>query len=85
MNLPFIDLKSQYNAYKDEINLAILKVLESTQYVMGEELQKLECNLAKYVKVQHAIGCANGTDALQLAIMALVREMLNISVNTEAS
>lgn len=71
MKLPFIDLKSQYEQHKDEINQAVLGVLESTQFIMGPEVKKLEEDLAAYVGVKHAIGCSSGTDALILALMAL--------------
>jgi UDP-2-acetamido-2-deoxy-ribo-hexuluronate aminotransferase len=71
MKLPFIDLKSQYETYKDEINAALLRTLDSTQFIMGEEVKTLEANLADYCEVKHAIACSSGTDALLLALMAL--------------
>lgn len=66
----FIDLKRQYLTYKEEINQAIASVLNSTQFVMGPEVRKLEKKLADYVGVKHAIGVSSGTDALLLALMA---------------
>ena len=71
MNFPFIDLKAQYNAYKDEIDAAIAGVLQSTSFIGGAVLDEFEANLAKYVGVKNAIGCSSGTSALVLALLAL--------------
>ena len=71
MKLPFIDLKSQYNAHKEEINQKILSVLESTQFILGPEVNKLEKNLASFTKSKHAIVCSSGTDALLISLMSL--------------
>lgn len=67
----FIDLKAQYNALKEQIDLRIHKVLDHGQYIMGPEVKELEAALSDYVGVKHTISCANGTDALSLALMAL--------------
>ncbi|CAM3180429.1 DegT/DnrJ/EryC1/StrS family aminotransferase [Vibrio mytili] len=69
--MQFIDLEAQYLHLKDKINSRIQKVLEHGQYIMGPEVQELEEKLAEYVGVKHAITCANGTDALTLAMMVL--------------
>ena len=71
MKLPFIDLKAQYNLYKDEIDKEILAVLDSTQFILGSQVSKLENSLAKYTDSKHVIACSSGTDALLLALMAL--------------
>ncbi len=71
MNIPFIDLKTQYNNYKDEINKEILSVLESSQFILGPQVSKLEENLSNYTDSKHAIACSSGTDALLLSLMAL--------------
>lgn len=71
MQIPFIDLKSQYEAYKEEINKEILGVLESTQFIMGPQVEKLEKTLATYTGAKHAFACSSGTDALLIALMAL--------------
>lgn len=71
MKLPFIDLKSQYEAYKEEINEEVLGVLDSTQFILGPQVTKLEENLSKYTGAKHAIVCSSGTDSLLLALMAL--------------
>ena len=66
-----VDLKSQYHRLKPEIDKAIMEVVESTAFIRGPQLTKFEKNLADYLGVKHVIGCANGTDALQIAMMAL--------------
>ncbi|MBL6873449.1 MAG: DegT/DnrJ/EryC1/StrS family aminotransferase [Flavobacteriales bacterium] len=69
--MPFIDLQSQYRAYKSEIDSAIQNVLDTSQYIMGPPVKQFEANLSQYVGAKHAIGCASGTDALLLALMAI--------------
>lgn len=71
MKIPFIDLQSQYQAYKGEIDSAIQNVLDTSQYIMGPSVKQFEASLSKYVGAKHAIGCASGTDALLLALMAI--------------
>ncbi len=71
MNFPFVDLKAQYNAYKDEIDAAIACVLGSSSFIGGAKLDEFEANLARYVGVKHAIGCSSGTSSLLLALLAL--------------
>ena len=67
--MEFIDLKTQYNELKEKINNNINKVLEDGNYIMGEEVKTLEERLANYVGVKYCATCANGTDALQIALM----------------
>ena len=67
--MEFIDLKTQYKELKDKINNNINKVLEDGNYIMGEEVKTLEERLANYVGVKYCATCANGTDALQIALM----------------
>ncbi|NRF64539.1 DegT/DnrJ/EryC1/StrS family aminotransferase [Vibrio coralliilyticus] len=67
----FIDLKAQYQHLKEKIDARIQKVLDHGKYIMGPEVSELEEKLAEYVGVNHAITCANGTDALTLAMMVL--------------
>lgn len=71
MNIPFIDLKAQYLQIGKNVNEKIQDVLNHAQFIMGPEVKEFEYELAQYVKVEHAIGCSNGTDALLLALMAL--------------
>lgn len=69
--IPFIDLKSQYQALESDIKARINKVLEHGQYIMGPEVAELENKLADYVGVKHCIGASSGTDTLMIAMMAL--------------
>lgn len=69
--MQFIDLAAQYQHLKDKIDARIHKVLDHGHYIMGPEVFELEAKLAEYVGVKHAITCANGTDALTLAMMVL--------------
>lgn len=69
--MQFIDLKHQYSLIKNEIGAAIDKVLEHGKYILGPEVGELEQKLAEFAGTRHCIGCANGTDALLMALMAL--------------
>ncbi len=69
--MEFIDLKSQLAGMRHNIDKRIATVLDHGQFIMGPEVQELETALADYVNVKHCVSCANGTDALQLALMAL--------------
>jgi len=71
MTIPFIDLKTQYETYKDEIDAAMSEVVSSAYFIGGPVLARTEENLAAYCGVKHAIGVASGTDALLVALMAL--------------
>ena len=66
----FRDLKAQYDHLKERIDANILEVLNGTAFIGGRHVKKLEEVLAQYVGVKHCISCANGTDALQLVLMA---------------
>lgn len=66
-----VDLKSQYNKIKVEVDAGILEVINNTQFIKGPQIKVFEENLAQYLNVKHVIACANGTDALQIAMMAL--------------
>jgi len=70
MNIPQVDLKAQYKLIKKEINVAILKVLNSTTFILGENVKKFEEEFAKFCNVKYAVGVGNGTDALYLALRA---------------
>lgn len=69
--LQMVDLKSQYLRIKPQIDSAIQGVIDSCQFVKGAEVKAFEQELAQYLNVKHAIACGNGTDALQVALMAL--------------
>ncbi len=68
--MDFIDLKTQQQRIKDKIDSRIQAVLAHGQYIMGPEVEALEERLADFIGVKHAVGCASGTDALLLALMA---------------
>ncbi len=69
--IPMVDLRRQYLQLKEEIDAAVLGVLDSTQFILGPNVSELETEVARYHGVPHAIGVANGTDALLLALRAL--------------
>ncbi len=71
LNLQMVDLKRQYGKIKPEIDAAIQNVVESTAYINGPDVHHFATELAAYLGVKHVIPCANGTDALQIALMAL--------------
>ena len=66
-----VDLKRQYDRIADEIDAAVLEVVRSTAYIKGPAVRAFEDELARYLGVAQAVGCGNGTDALQIALMAL--------------
>ena len=66
-----VDLKQQYLKIKEEVDAAIAGVLDSTAFIGGPQVNDFSKSLANYLEVKHVIPCANGTDALQIAMMAL--------------
>lgn len=69
--MPFVDLAAQQSRIKHEVDAGIAGVLAHGKYILGPEVAELEAQLARFAGVQHCISCANGTDALQIALMAL--------------
>lgn len=69
--IQMVDLKRQYKKIKSEIDTAVLEVIESAAFINGPEVQKFASALSAYTGSKHVIPCANGTDALQIALMAL--------------
>src|SRR5215831_15340231 len=69
--IQMVDTQTQYQKIKKEINLAIQEVLDTSAYINGKIVQEFAVNLATYLDAKHVIPCANGTDALQIAMMAL--------------
>ncbi len=69
--MEFIDLKKQYKVLYNEINKRVCEVLSNANYILGAEVAQLEKELAEYVGVRHCVTCANGTDALTLALKVL--------------
>jgi dTDP-4-amino-4,6-dideoxygalactose transaminase len=71
MKVPLLDLRAQHLSLRDELLAAIHGVIDSQQFILGSEVQAFEAEVAYYSQTRHAIGCASGSDALLLALMAL--------------
>jgi len=71
MKVPLLDLKEQNDALRPEIEAALGRVLDTNGFILGGEVAELECELAGYCGTKYAIGCASGSDAILLALMAL--------------
>ena len=71
MKVPLIDLQAQYASVRETVRQAVDRVFESQQFVMGPEVAALEKEVAAYCQTNEAIGCASGSDALLLSLMAL--------------
>ena len=71
MKVNFCDIAKDYQEQKEDIDQNIQQVLDKGNFVMGNQVQELETKLAEYVGVKHCIGVSNGTDAIQIALMAL--------------
>src|SRR3989344_738869 len=71
MQIPLVDLKTQYQALKKEVDLSLAEVLLSGSFIKGEFLERFEKDFAKFVGTKHCIGVASGTDALHLSLVAL--------------
>ena len=69
--IQMVDLKGQYQKIKSQVDKSILNVIENTAFINGPEVKEFQKELEKYLNVKHVIPCANGTDALQIAMMAL--------------
>lgn len=69
--LQMVDLKGQYEKIKDQVDKAVIDVIDSTAFINGPEVKQFQEDLEKYLDVKHVIPCANGTDALQIAMMGL--------------
>ncbi|MFA6933508.1 MAG: DegT/DnrJ/EryC1/StrS family aminotransferase [Bacteroidales bacterium] len=70
-NIQMVDLKTQYNNIKLEIDSAIKHVIDNTSFINGQEVTSFSNHLASYLEIKHVITCGNGTDALQIALMSL--------------
>lgn len=69
--IQMVDLKGQYEVIKDTVNNSVIEVIESTAFINGPKVHEFQKNLERYLGVKHVIPCANGTDALQIAMMGL--------------
>jgi len=70
-NIPMVDLKSQYQNIKSEVDSAIANVIDNTAFINGPDVKSFQKNLEEYLSVKNVIPCGNGTDALQIAMMGL--------------
>jgi dTDP-4-amino-4,6-dideoxygalactose transaminase len=70
-SIPFLDVGSTYRELREEIDVAVHRVLASGRYIQGEEVESFESNFAAFVEAQHCVGVANGLDAIYLALRAL--------------
>jgi len=68
--IPLLDLTRQYQPLREPIQAALARVIESQRFILGSEVERFEKRFAEYCGAQYAIGCASGTDALELALMA---------------
>jgi len=69
--IQMVDLKGQYETIKETVNASVIDVIESTAFINGPKVHEFQKNLENYLGVKHVIPCANGTDALQIAMMGL--------------
>ena len=69
--IPLLDLRRQFDPIRDEVMREVERVIESQRFILGEDVERFESNFGAYCSVEHAIGCASGTDALELALLAL--------------
>ena len=71
INIPMVDLKGQYDKIKSQIDAAVIQTIESANFINGPIVNEFTLALEKYLGVEHVVPCANGTDALQIALMSL--------------
>lgn len=71
MAVPLLDLKAQHKNIREEVVSSLMKIVDDQTFILGESVKEFEADVAKYCNVRHAIGCANGTDAILLALRAL--------------
>src|SRR5690554_5053158 len=69
--IQMVDLKGQYKKIQASVDKSIMEVLENGSYINGPAVKDFQTALSKYLSVEHVLPCANGTDALQIALMAL--------------
>jgi dTDP-4-amino-4,6-dideoxygalactose transaminase len=70
LKVPFGNMKIHYHAYKQELDQAVARVMESGHYILGPELDKFEADFAKFLGAKYTVGCASGTEAIYLALVA---------------
>ena len=71
MNIPFLDLFAQYQSIRPEIDTAIARVIRNSSYIGGEEVKGFEKEFAAWLGIEHCVGCANGTDSMEILLEAM--------------
>ena len=71
MSVALLDLKAQHANIRDEVVSSLMKIVDDQNFILGEAVKSFELEVGKYCNARHAIGCANGTDAILLALRAL--------------
>ena len=71
ITVPLLDIKAQYAGIRNEINEVVSEVIESQGFILGPEVKAFEEEIAQYCHTRFAVGCASGTDAILLALMAV--------------
>ena len=69
--IPLLDLRRQFDPIREEVMSEVERVIESQRFILGEDVERFERNFAEYCGSPHGIGCGSGTDALELALLAL--------------
>src|SRR5690242_10297052 len=70
-NVSLLDLKGQYKTIREQVLAEVTRVIDSQKFILGDDVKALEAEIASYCSAKHAVGCASGSDALLLALMAL--------------
>jgi dTDP-4-amino-4,6-dideoxygalactose transaminase len=71
MAVPLLDLKAQHKTIREEVVSSLMKIVDDQTFILGDAVKAFESDVAKYCNARHAIGCANGTDAILIALRAL--------------
>ena len=69
--IPLLDLRRQFDPIREEVMREVERVIESQRFILGDDVERFERNFAAYCGTAHAVGCGSGTDALELALLAL--------------